>query len=105
MRSSHLGNNKIEDVSEKSKIAHVYPNATISLTSLGKLYYDGCTVQLTKEHAIVSKGEIFSLFANRDPINRLWLTDLNIPPAESISASPSLSPHQRRLPNGQAFPT
>ena len=57
MRSSHLGNIKIDDVSKKSKTIHFYLNATISLTSLIQLYDDGWTWQLTKDQAILSKGK------------------------------------------------
>ena len=84
MRSSHKGHLKFDGVSKEATLAHVYPRASINLVSLGQLCDDGCIGTFNKDYAIVTKNKKVILHANRDPITRLWYTDLNQPTAAIV---------------------
>ena len=84
MRSSHKGHLKFNGVSKEATLAHVYPCASINLVSLGQLCDDGCIGTFNKDYAIITKNKKVILHANRDPITRLWYTDLNQPTAAIV---------------------
>ena len=48
---------------------------------MGVLCDDGCTGYFHKDYAIVAKNKKVVLYANRDPLTKLWYTDLNQPTA------------------------
>jgi hypothetical protein len=57
--------------------ASVHPDLHKSLISLGQLCDHGCDyVLLDKQHASIIKDRVTSIIGTRDPVNGMWLVDL-----------------------------
>ena len=83
IRLSHRSNLPLTHVSKDATRAHVYPNTTTPLTSIGQLYDNGCICVFTKTFAQVTKNKKNVLHANRNTITCLWITDLHQPTADA----------------------
>jgi hypothetical protein len=74
---SHTCNLLLTDLPLQARQAHILPGLVHnSLTSVGQLCDNGCSVTFTQEQVTVSKNGKCVIYGSRDPKSRLWRVNL-----------------------------